>query len=290
MLRRLIGEDIELDIRLDPDLGRVKADPGQLEQVILNLAVNARDAMPMGGRVTIATGTIDLDETEARALAAPGPGRFGVLSVADTGIGMDERTKQRLFEPFFTTKDPGKGTGLGLATVYGIVEQSGGFIAVQSAAGNGSTFTIHIPLAEGHAEAQRAAATGRVPHGSETVLVAEDDAAVRTATCQILRRYGYTVLEAPVGDVALGLAAKGRQPIHLLLTDVVMPGMGGRELAERVAAHRPGISILYMSGYADDAKLRPGVLDPGIPYLQKPFSPEALARKVREVLDAGSTA
>jgi PAS domain S-box-containing protein len=289
ILRRVIGEDIELAIALAPDLGAVRADVGQLEQVLMNLAVNARDAMPTGGRLTVETANVEHDPDYARDHDAAAVRRFAMLAVSDTGCGMDEATKARIFEPFFTTKAPGKGTGLGLATVYGIVQQAGGFIWVYSEPGHGTSFKIYLPEVDATAERAPAAAGGRVPGGTETVLLVEDAAAVRAVAKQVLERQGYTVLEAADGAAALRLAQDHRGPIHLLLTDVVMPQVSGRELAERLAHLRPDTKVLYASGYTDDSVVRHGILESGTAYLQKPFTPESLARKVREVLDPTPT-
>ena len=289
MLRRLIGEDIDLSTELSPSLSRVKADPGQIEQVIVNLAVNARDAMPDGGRITIATADTELSPAYAAAHPEVRPGPHVLLSVADTGHGMSDETQAHLFEPFFTTKERGKGTGLGLATVYGIVQQSGGHLRVNSAADRGSTFLIYLPRVEspgdGAQETDRSLPSHPSP-GTETVLLAEDEEVVRRIAREILSGNGYKVLEAGNGREALLLAEAHRGEIHLLLTDVVMPKMSGRELTEAIRPLRPGLRILYMSGYTDDDILRDGVLEGGIPFLQKPFTPEGLARKVREVLDS----
>ena len=288
LLRRLIGEDVELATVLDPALGRVKADPGQLEQVIVNLAVNARDAMPDGGKLTLETRNIDLDSsyTLEHSLVKPGP--YVQLTVSDSGIGMDEETQAHAFEPFFTTKPRGQGTGLGLAMVYGTVKQSGGFIWVYSEPGHGATFKIYLPRVDTPTEpATLPAPTVQPARGSETVLLAEDEPAVRAIAQQALERHGYTVLAAPSGAAALALAAQHAATIDLLLTDVVMPGMSGRDLADRLTAQRPGIRVLYISGYTDNAIVRHGMLEPGLAYLQKPFRPHALVREVREVLDAG---
>src|SRR5947199_809748 len=288
LLRRLIGEDVELATVLDPALGRVKADPGQLEQVIVNLAVNARDAMPDGGKLTLETRNIDFDSsyTLEHSLVKPGP--YVQLTVSDSGIGMDEETQAHAFEPFFTTKPRGQGTGLGLAMVYGTVKQSGGFIWVYSEPGHGATFKIYLPRVDTPTEpATLPAPTVQPARGSETVLLAEDEPAVRAIAQQALERHGYTVLAAPSGAAALALAAQHAATIDLLLTDVVMPGMSGRDLADRLTAQRPGIRVLYISGYTDTAIVRHGMLEPGLAYLQKPCRPHALVRKVREVLDAG---
>jgi signal transduction histidine kinase len=287
MLRRLLGEDVELTTRLAPTTGRVKADPGQLEQVIMNLAVNARDAMPTGGKLTLETGNMDLDESYATDHYPARAGPFVMLAVSDTGIGMSEETQAHMFEPFFTTKEKGKGTGLGLATVYGIIKQSGGFIWVYSEVGHGTTFKLYLPRVEELAEraAAPAQARARPARGTETILVVEDEAPVRNVARQVLERHGYTVLEAASAEAALDLATRYSGTIHLLLTDVVMPGLNGRELASRLADLRNDARVIFMSGYTDDAVTRHGVLEPGAAYVQKPFTPDAIARKVREVLD-----
>jgi len=291
LLKRLIGEDVHLITALAPDLGAVKADPGQLEQIIINLAVNARDAMPTGGRLTIEAANVEMDEAYVRGHAPASPGRYVLLALSDTGIGMDEQTKARIFEPFFTTKEPGKGTGLGLATVYGIVKQSGGFIWVYSEPGHGTSFKVYLPRVDEPAEPVATPTTMAEPgRGTETVLVVEDAASVRMVTRQVLERYGYAVLEAPNGETALRLAAKHHGPIHLLLTDVVMPGLSGRQLAEQLAHLRPDMKVLYASGYADHAIVHHGILESGIAYLQKPFTPETLGRRVRQVLDSSPPA
>ena len=286
MLRRVIGEDVDLVTVLDPESGAVKADVGQLEQVLMNLAVNARDAMPTGGKLTIEIANVEHDPDYAREQEAAAVSRFVMLAVSDTGTGMDEATKARIFEPFFTTKELGKGTGLGLATVYGIVRQSGGFIWVYSEPGLGTTFKIYLPqvdaVAEGSAASDAPSASRR---GTETVLLVEDAAAVRSVIHEALARQGYAVLDAPHGAEALRIAASHAGPIHLLLTDVVMPGLSGRQVADQLAAVRPETKVLYTSGHTDDAVVRHGVLESGIAYLQKPFTVDGLARKVREVLD-----
>ncbi|MGH7268172.1 MAG: GAF domain-containing protein, partial [Candidatus Rokuibacteriota bacterium] len=291
MLRRLIGEDLELVTQLGIGLGRIKADQAQLEQVLMNLVVNARDAMPRGGRLIIATGNVEVDADALRSRPAAAPGRYVSLAVTDTGTGMDAETRARVFEPFFTTKGPGKGTGLGLATVFGVVRQSDGYVWVESEPGRGSTFTIHLPRVDEPVDVARPAVGGqRVARGSETVLLVEDEGELRDLTGEILEALGYRILKAGDGKEALAVAARHAGRIELLLTDVVMPQMSGRELASRLAESQPDVRILYMSGYTDEAISHHGVLDPGTALLQKPFSAEALARKIREVLDGGRPA
>jgi PAS domain S-box-containing protein len=286
MLERLIGEHIALVTVSAATLGPVKADRGQLEQVIMNLAVNARDAMPGGGRLTLRTADATLDEAAVAAQPGLRPGPFVLLSVSDTGTGMDAETRARLFEPFFTTKGPGKGTGLGLSTVYGIVQQHSGCIVVTSELGQGSTFEIYLPRAEEAVEPEDdAAAVGASPTGAETVLLVEDETAVRDLARDILEMQGYTVLEARDGAEALRVGAERLDAIALILTDVVMPGMSGYELVQRLAPLRPGVKVLYMSGYTTDPIVHDGVLARGVAFLKKPFSADELARKVREVLD-----
>jgi PAS domain S-box-containing protein len=284
MLKRLIGEDVDLLAITAADLGAVKADAGQIEQVIMNLVVNARDAMPDGGKVTIETANVELDAAYAAHHSVVPPGAYVLLSVSDAGVGMDEHTKAHVFEPFFTTKERGKGTGLGLATVYGIVKQSGGFVWVYSELGHGTTLKLYFPRVDERVETpERARATASI-RGTETVLLAEDAAAVRAVAYEVLTRHGYTVLLAPDGRSALSIAADHAGPLHLLVTDVIMPEMSGRQLADRLKEIRPELKVLFVSGYTDDAITRHGVLEPGIAFLQKPFTPESLARKVREVL------
>ena len=288
ILRRLIGEDVALTTVLGSALGAVKADQGQIEQVIMNLVVNARDAMPDGGRLTIATSAVHLDADYADDHPPVVPGDYVLLTISDTGVGMDATTQRRIFEPFFTTKEKGKGTGLGLATVYGIVKQSGGFIWVYSEPAHGATFKIYLPRVEPPAGGEpEPVATGESLRGTETILIAEDSDAVRKVSREVLERHGYSVLDAPNGKAALEVAVWHSAPIQLLLTDVIMPEMSGRELADRLTGLRPDVRVLYFSGYTDDAIVRHGVLEEGIAYLEKPFTPDQLARKVREVLDAG---
>jgi PAS domain S-box-containing protein len=287
LLRRVIGEHIALKTILAPDLWPVRVDSAQIEQVIVNLAVNARDAMPGGGHLTIETGNVVLDEDyTARHFDVP-PGQYVVLAVSDDGIGMSGEVKAHLFEPFFTTKEPGKGTGLGLATVFGIVRGSGGHIGCYSEEGRGTTIRVYLPRVQGAApSAVRRDESGDLPRGSETIFLVEDDASVRELAARVLRQQGYTVLEAANGAEALRLARERGEPVHLLLTDVVMPGLSGEALAEQLIQIRPGLKVLFMSGYTDDAISHRGVLEPGVSFLQKPFGPPALARKVRAVLDA----
>ena len=290
MIERLIGEDIEFMTMLHSPLNMVKADPGQVDQIIMNLVVNARDAMPRGGKLTIGTANVEFDEEYARAHVPCVPGPYVMIAVSDTGAGMDHETQKHIFEPFYTTKETGKGTGLGLATVYGIVKQSGGFIWVYSEQGVGSVFKIYFPrVVEQKGLPSRAEEEPGLLRGTETVLVAEDEAALRTLIHETLERHGYKVLEAGNGEEALGISSRYRGPIHLLIADVVMPHMSGRELAERVTAARPDTTVLYISGYTDDAIVKHGILDPNRAFLQKPFTPSALARKVRLILSQHRT-
>jgi two-component system, cell cycle sensor histidine kinase and response regulator CckA len=286
LLRRLIGEDLSLGTVLDPNVPRVKVDPGQLEQVILNLAVNARDAMPTGGRLTIETGSQVVTEDEAANDPEVRPGCYARLAVTDTGHGMTDDVKAQLFEPFFTTKEAGKGTGLGLAVVHGVVKQSGGHIGVYSEVGLGTTFRILLPAVDAVPARLSAHALVVPGRGSETVLIAEDEGGVRRMARVALEAHGYTVLTASNGREAAEVAAKHNGPIHLLLTDVVMPEVGGRELAERLKARIGGLRVLFMSGYTDDAVVRHGVLEATSAFLHKPFTPLSLAKKIREMLDA----
>jgi PAS domain S-box-containing protein len=285
MLKRLIGEDVTLVFALAEDLDHVRADPGQIEQVILNLAVNARDAMPDGGRLTIETRSVHLDAAFAGEHPGVTPGSHVLLAVTDTGVGMDEVTRKRVFEPFFTTKEQGKGTGLGLPTVYGIVKQSGGTIWPYSEPGKGARFEIYLPRVSSPATSGTPPPGEPVSAGHETILLVEDERALRELTSRILRSAGYTVLEASSGAEALDLLTRPGSHVDLMLTDVVMPGMNGRELAERVTGLRPGVKVLYTSGYTDDAILKHGVLDDERRFIAKPYTPAALKRKVRELLD-----
>jgi PAS domain S-box-containing protein len=291
LLERLLGEDIELITKLSPGLSTILADHGQLEQVILNLAVNAKDAMPRGGRLTLETSEVTLDESYSRQHVDIPPGTYVALAVSDTGIGMDQATQARVFEPFFTTKEVGKGTGLGLATAYGIIKQSNGHIAVCSEPGIGTVFRIYLSRTAGTA-GERAAKTRKehdpIPLGTETVLLAEDDLALRALTRDILEMQGYAVVEATDVEDAQRVSERHEGIVHLLITDVVMPRMSGRALADAIRRQRPAIKVLFMSGYTDDAIVHHGVLDPGTAFLQKPFTPVTLGRKVREVLDQPS--
>ena len=289
MLHRLIGENIELAIVLKPGLGQVKADPGQLEQVIMNLTINARDAMAQGGKLLLETDNATLDDVYARQHLPMQPGSYVRLAVSDTGCGMDEATQSRIFEPFFTTKEQGKGTGLGLSTVYGIVKQSGGYIWVYSEPGQGTTFKIYLPRVAAPADSVLPVTHwSKLPQGTETLLLVEDEPEVRWLVRDMLQHLGYTILEARHGIEAQVLSIQHPGPIHLLVTDVVMPQMSGREIAEQLRSEHPETKVLYMSGYTDDAVVRHGVLAAEVAFLQKPFTPEGLALKVREVLDGPS--
>lgn len=286
MLQRIIGEDVELVSQAGQGLGRVRADPGSIEQVIMNLVVNARDAMPTGGRLTIETANVILDREYAREHMGVKPGHHVALAVSDTGIGMDRATQARIFEPFFTTKPQDKGTGLGLSTVFGIVQQGGGSVCVNSEPGKGTTFKIYLPRVDAAVDAAGPQAAPPTNRGAETILLVEDDDQVRAIARVILRKHGYEVIEARHAGEALLLCEQHPGTIHLLLSDVVMPQMSGPELAKRLANVRPEMKLICISGYTDDSVLRHGVLDVQIAYLQKPITPETLARKVREVLDS----
>jgi two-component system, cell cycle sensor histidine kinase and response regulator CckA len=286
MLRRLIGADVELVVRLAPDLGAVRVDSGQMGQVLMNLAVNARDAMPQGGRLVVETANVELDEDYAEARPGVEPGPHVLLAVSDTGVGMDAATSAQVFEPFFTTKAPGVGTGLGLSTVYGIVRQSGGHIGVYSEPGHGTVFRIFLPRAAGTAvAARRPAISARAAAGSETILVVEDEEALRALVARALGGAGYRVHAAAGGAEALELLASLTEPVALVVTDLVMPGLSGPELVARLAASRPGVRFLYTSGYAPGASPHLDALGPGADFLGKPFTIAELSRKVREILD-----
>jgi len=286
LLRRLISEDVELTTNLADDVLPVRVDPASIEQALINLAVNGRDAMPRGGRLTLENGNVDLDETAAKRYSPMQPGRYVKLVISDTGQGMDEPTQSRVFEPFFTTKEQGRGSGLGLATVYGIVKQSGGFVYVSSVPDRGTSFTIFLlpAAAETTGQAALAATSDAIERGWETVLLVEDEDAVRALAGEVLRRNGYTVLEARHGLDALRVAERHSDAIHLMITDVVMPHMSGRDLAERLVAARHQMKVLFMSGYTDHAAVHRD-LTPGTAFLQKPFTPDIFARKVRSILD-----
>jgi CheY-like chemotaxis protein len=288
MLHRLIGEDVSLTANLDPHLGLIKADPGQLEQVLINLAVNARDAMPGGGALTIATCNVELSDDHSDRHFGAAPGNYIMLAVTDTGSGMTKEVQERLFEPFYTTKGPGKGTGLGLATVHGIVKQSGGDVYVYSELGHGTTFKVYFPRLTKVDDVVMTTSEHRAvaPSGSETVLFAEDDEALRALGARVLGALGYNVLVARTGAEALQIVADHTGEIHMIATDVVMPEMNGSQLVQRVLEARPGIRVLFMSGYTDDEVMRRGVIDGQTAFLQKPFTPALLGNKVREVLDA----
>jgi CheY-like chemotaxis protein len=286
MLRRLIGEDVELRMFLGAEIATINADPGQLEQVLINLVVNARDAMPAGGRITIRTGTTDLSAESSNGTLRPADGEFVMLSVSDTGTGMTSAVQQRLFEPFFTTKKLGRGTGLGLSTVYGIVKQSGGDIYVYSEIGQGSTFKVYFPrVTTSLQELSDIVEPQAIPRGSETLLVVEDDSSLRGLVARVLKNCGYTVYAAGGGAEALAIARNPALLIDAVITDVVMAGMNGRQLVEKLIEARPALGSLLMSGYTDDDVLRRGVLQGETAFLQKPFTPDQLARKVRSVLD-----
>jgi len=287
MLQRLIGEDIDLRLELRPDLGRVSADASQLEQVLMNLAVNARDAMPQGGTLTIETANVQLDDGYAAQHVGVKPGPYVLLGVSDTGSGMDEATKQRLFEPFYTTKAPGKGTGLGLSTVFGIVKQSGGSVEVYSEPGSGSSVKVYFPRVDKAVPVEEEARKRQPPRGTETILLVEDDEMVRNLVRETLEREGYKVMGAADPLEAQRIAEGHRGKIQLLITDVVMPRLNGKELAKALVERRPELKVLYMSGYTDSAIVNSGILQKEVAFLQKPFTPAALASKVRDVLESG---
>ena len=285
MLQRLIGEDIDLRLQLRTDLGRVNADPGQIEQVLMNLVVNARDAMPKGGTLTIETGNVELDDHYAGRHIAVKPGAYVLVAVSDTGSGMDDATKARLFEPFFTTKGSGKGTGLGLSTVFGIVRQSGGSIEVYSEPGRGTSVKIYLPRIDQPAHIESEAVRRKQARGTETILLVEDDEMVRTLVRETLEREGYKLIDAASPIDARKAAESFKGPIQLMITDVVMPKVNGRELAEQLVRQRPQMKVLYMSGYTDGAITNSGLLHKDVAFLQKPFTPAALIDKVRDVLE-----
>ncbi len=286
MLRRLIGEDIVLTLNPAPEVGNIRADPGHIEQAIVNLVVNARDAMPNGGHITIETANVVLDNVYATGHLGVNPGDYVMIAVSDTGFGMNAETKRHIFEPFYTTKPKGKGTGLGLATVYGMVKQSGGDIWVYSEPGRGTTFKLYFPtVAESATGSEGRDAAPTKSRGHETILVVEDEEAVRDLTVRILRQLGYTVLTASAGAEALEIANAHQGPITLLVTDVVMPGMTGKQLAGSLMQNRPDLRVLYVSGYTENTVLSRGGLDPGVEFLPKPFSREMLASKLRSMLD-----
>jgi CheY-like chemotaxis protein len=288
LLHRLISEDVRIVITLDPNIHAVYADPGQLEQIIVNLTVNAHDAMPNGGTLTIETENVGLDAEYAEQHPEVVPGDYAVLAVTDTGSGMDEETRSRLFEPFYTTKGPGKGTGLGLSTVYGIVKQSKGHIWVYSELGNGTTLRVYLPKADHTVGVEDATAEAKpASRGDETILFVEDDQAVRSAGAEALRRQGYNVIVAEDGQTALEMMERERTDLDLLVTDVVMPRLGGRILAARIRELAPDTKILFTSGYSREAVVTHGILASNSSFLQKPYSPGQLGRKVREVLDEG---
>jgi PAS domain S-box-containing protein len=289
MLQRLIGEDIELQLVLDSDLGRVSADPGQLEQVLMNLVVNARDAMPKGGTLSIETANIELDEHYTSRHLAAKPGPHVLLAVSDNGHGMDENTRARLFEPFFTTKTANKGTGLGLSTVFGIVKQSGGSVEVYSEPARGTSVKVYLPRVDQPVPADPEESKKKASPGTETILLVEDDEMVRNLVRETLEREGYKLMDAADPIEARRIADTYRGDIQLMITDVVMPKVSGRELAQQLAGRRPSMKVLYMSGYTDNAIVNSGLLAREVAFLQKPFTPAALANKVREVLESDKT-
>jgi CheY-like chemotaxis protein len=288
LLRRLLGEDIRMHVKMCAELGTIKADPSQIEQVLMNLVVNARDAMPHGGKLIVETCNTELDHAYASDHVSVKPGRYVMLAVSDSGTGMSPETVAHIFEPFFTTKGGTRGTGLGLSTSYGIVKQSGGYIWVYSEPEHGTTFKVYLPRVDESAEPAAAVRLKTVPQkGTETILLVEDEEAVRDLTETVLTSYGYKVIVTQDPENAQAIAATGLL-IHMVLTDVVMPSMSGRELARKLTQKNPNLRVLYMSGYTDDIIAAGGVLEAGIAFLQKPFTPAMLAQKVREVLDAAA--
>jgi CheY-like chemotaxis protein len=286
LLERIIGLEIVFETRLYPFLGRVRMDPGHLEQIVMNLAVNARDAMPNGGRLGIETSEVELDELHHRGNKLLPAGRYVMLAVSDVGIGIPKDQQARIFEPFYTTKPPGEGTGLGLSTVYGIVQQSGGSVLVYSEPGHGATFKVYLPRVDAAATAaEPVAATPALGSARESILFVEDEPSLLKVGCQILTRAGYTVVGVPGPGEAIAYAEEHPGKIDLIATDMVMPGLSGREMVGRIRQQRPDVRVLFMSGYTDDAIMQRGVTEPGTAFLQKPFSGEGLARKVRAVLD-----
>jgi two-component system cell cycle sensor histidine kinase/response regulator CckA len=285
MVRRVISEDIQIVTKSAFGLGRVRADAGQIEQVLMNLVINARDAMPAGGRLVIETGNVELDETYVRTHPDAHPGRHVMLAVSDSGHGMDAKTVSRVFEPFFTTKDDGKGTGLGLATVYGIVRQSGGTVTVYSEPGQGTAFNVYLPRVEEAIEEDVPILYEEPPRGTETILLVEDSESLRVLISEMLREGGYTVLEADAPDEALARIQSTPGDIDLVLTDMVMPRMSGQELVRRIAVLKPETRVVFMSGYTDQALRGDGTLDPTVLFLQKPFTMDALLKTVRRALD-----
>jgi CheY-like chemotaxis protein len=286
MLARLIGEDIQMRVKLDSQLGQVRADPSQIQQVIMNLAVNARDAMPAGGMLTIETANVELDQAYSARNVGVEPGPYVMLAITDSGAGMNQKMQQHIFEPFYTTKETGKGTGLGLSTVHGIIKQSGGHVSVDSQLGHGSTFKIYLPRIDALADKIDLSPRPKDLHqGNATILIVEDEDIVRAIAVSTLELSGYEILDAASGEEALLICKQHHGPIHLLLTDVVMPRMSGKEVAERLSKLRPDMKVLFMSGYTTDAVVHHGILDVGTAFIEKPFTPEELAQKVREVLD-----
>lgn len=286
MLRRLIGEDIELVTMKTDDLGHIEADPGQMEQIIMNLAVNARDAMPDGGTLSIETSNVELDPHYSKTHFGIKPGRYVMVTISDTGFGMDKSVQSRIFEPFYTTKEEGKGSGLGLSTVFGIVKQSNGSIWVYSEPDKGTVFKIYLPIIDEKITTDQLITSGKSSlNGDETILLVEDKDDVREITAFTLRMFGYTILEAGNGNKAVKVFKNYKKRIHLLISDVIMPGMGGHKVAETIQDINPGIKVLYMSGYTDDTVVRQGIIHKEVAFIQKPFTPDSLGRKVRQVLD-----